>query len=392
MPGTPPMPPLLQQGFRPFFLAAGLWAPVSLALWIAALVGAVAPPTGLPIAAWHPHELLFGYAGAVVAGFLLTAVPNWTGRLPVRGVPLLILCLLWLTARLAGLVGGAFSPLPAVLFDTGFWLMLVAAMGREVAAGRNWRNLPVIALATLLGIACLLSQLEALGFGSGPAGRRLGLAVAWVLIGMIGGRVVPSFTRNWLAKRAAPALPAPFGRLDRLALAVLPAALAVWVAIPDGAPAGALLTLAGAVTLARLARWRSLATAVEPLVAILHQGYAWLGVGLLLLGLGILLPDSVGRLATLHALTAGAIGTMTLAIMTRATLGHTGRALIADRLTVAIYALVQAGALVRVTAPVLPFDHAAALATAALLWGGAFLLFVGRYGPILAGPGASRPR
>ena len=389
---VPAGPPLWRQGFRPFFLAAGIWAPAALAIWVLALAGGMAPPTVLPLAAWHPHELLFGYAGAVVTGFLLTAVPNWTGGLPVGGRPLLLLWLLWLAARLYGLVGGAAAPLPAVAIEAGVWLALVAAMGREVAQGRNWRNLPVLALAGLLGVACLLSQLEAIGFSTGPFGRRLGLAALGMLIGLIGGRVVPSFTRNWLAKRAAPALPAPFGRLDRLALAVLPAALAVWVAIPDGAPAGALLTLAGAVTLARLARWRSLATAVEPLVAILHQGYAWLGVGLLLLGLGILLPDSVGRLATLHALTAGAIGTMTLAIMTRATLGHTGRALIADRLTVAIYALVQAGALVRVTAPVLPFDHAAALATAALLWGGAFLLFVGRYGPILAGPGASRPR
>ena len=388
---TPPMPPLLQQGFRPFFLAAGLWAPVSLVLWIAALAGAVAPPTGLPIAAWHPHELLFGYAGAVVAGFLLTAVPNWTGRLPVRGVPLLILCLLWLAARLAGLVGGAISPLPAVVLDTGFWLMLVAAMGREVAAGRNWRNLPVIALATLLGIACLLSQLEALGFGSGPAGRRLGLAVVWVLIGMIGGRVVPSFTRNWLAKRGETALPAPFGRIDRAALATLPLALAVWVAFPDSAPTGILLALAGAATLLRLARWRGLATTAEPLVAILHLGYGWLGVGLLLLGLGILLPESIGRLASLHALSAGAIGTMTLAIMTRATLGHTGRDLTADGLTIVLYGLVQVGALLRVVAPVLPVDYGDTLTLAALLWGGAFVLFVWRYSPMLLAPRATGP-
>ncbi|MGE3742377.1 MAG: NnrS family protein, partial [Geminicoccaceae bacterium] len=317
MPNARSAHPLLQHGFRPFFLAAALWAPVSLAIWVLALADGTALPTALPLPAWHPHELLFGYTGAVVAGFLLTAVPNWTGRLPVRGLPLLVLCLVWLAARLAGLTGGALSPWPAVVLDVGFWLLLVTAMAREILTGRNWRNLPVVVLATLLGGACLLSQLEALGFASGPVGRRLGLAVVWVLIGMIGGRVVPSFTRNWLAKRAAPALPAPFGRLDRLALAVLPVALATWVAFPDGAPAGAMLTLAGAVTLLRLARWQGLATTAEPLVTILHLGYGWLGAGLLLLGLGILLPNSVGRLATLHALSAGAIGTMTLAIMTR---------------------------------------------------------------------------
>jgi uncharacterized protein involved in response to NO len=382
----PPRLPLLQQGFRPLFLAAGFWAPVSLAIWILAVASGIMPPTVLPLPAWHPHELLFGYTGAVVAGFLLTAVPNWTGRLPVRGFSLLVLCLIWLTARLAGLMGGTLSPWPAIVLDTGFWLLLVAAMGREIVAGQNWRNLPVVALAALLGGACLLSQLEALGFGSGPVGRRLGLAVVWVLIGMIGGRVVPSFTRNWLAKRAASALPAPFGWLDRLALAVLPAALTVWVAFPDGAPAGALTALAGAVTLLRLARWRGFATTAEPLVTILHLGYAWLGAGLLLLGLGVLLPDSIGRLATLHALSAGAIAIMTLAIMTRATLGHTGRDLTADRMTVTLFGLVQAGALLRVTAPVLPMDYATILAAAAVLWGGAFILFVWRYGPMLLGP------
>ncbi|MFO1048477.1 MAG: NnrS family protein [Geminicoccaceae bacterium] len=389
---TPPRLSLFVQGFRPFFLAAGIWAPMALAIWIAALAGGVMPPTGLPIVAWHPHELLFGYAGAVVAGFLLTAVPNWTGRLPVGGWRLLLLCLVWLAARLAGLTGGALSPWPAVLLDPGFWLLLVAAMAREIMAGRNWRNLPVIALAGVLGLACLLSQLEALGYASGPLGRRLGLAALWLLIGLIGGRVVPSFTRNWLAKRGAAALPAHFGRLDWLALVVLPAALAVWVALPDAAPAGALLALAGMVTLLRLARWRGLATTAEPLVTVLHLGYAWLGAGLLLLGLGILLPHSVGRLATLHALSAGAIGTMTLAIMTRATLGHTGRALAADRTTVAVYALVQAGALLRVVAPALPSPYEATLGLAALLWGGAFVLFVARYGPLLVearrpGPG-----
>jgi uncharacterized protein involved in response to NO len=383
--------PVLQHGFRPFFLAAALWAPASLAIWVLAVADGTAPPTALPLPAWHPHELLFGYTGAVVAGFLLTAVPNWTGRLPVRGIPLLVLCLVWLAARLAGLIGGALSPWPAVMLDTGFWLMLVAAMGREIVAGRNWRNLPVLALAVLLGTACLLSQLETFGFGSGPVGRRLGLAVVWVLIGMIGGRVVPSFTRNWLAKRAAPALPAPFGRLDRLTLAVLPAALGAWVVLPDGAPAGVLLTLAGAVTLLRLARWQGLATTAEPLVTILHLGYAWLGAGLVLLGLGILLPDSVGRLATLHALSAGAIGTMTLAIMTRATLGHTGRDLTADRITLVLFGLVQAGALVRVFAPVLPAAYQDVLALAGAMWGAAFLLFLWRYGPMLLGPRATGP-
>ena len=384
-------PPVLQHGFRPFFLLAALWAPAALALWLGALAGGPAPPTALPLAAWHPHELLFGYAGAVVTGFLLTAVPGWTGRLPVAGAPLLGLCLLWLAARLAGLVSGAVLPLAAVVLDPAFWAVLAAAMGREIAIGRNWRNLPVIGLVGLLGIACLLSASEALGTGTGPLGRRLALAVLLVLMGLIGGRVVPSFTRNWLARRAAPRLPAAFGPVDRAALALLVAAVALWVALPESPIAGGLLAVAGLATLVRLARWQGAATGAEPLVAVLHLGYGWLGAGLLLHGLGILFPDGPGRLATLHALTAGAIGTMTLAIMTRATLGHTGRALTADRATVAIYVLVQAGAALRVGAPILPADYAACLTVAALLWGGAFALYLVRYGPMLLGPRAAGP-
>ena len=385
------VPPILQHGFRPFFLLAALWAPASLAIWLLALADGPVPPTALPLIAWHPHELLFGYAGAVVTGFLLTAVPNWTGRLPVAGALLLALCVLWLLARLAGLVGGAVLPLAAVVLDTAFWVVLAAATGREVAVGGNWRNLPVIGLVGLLGIACLLSASEALGAETGPMGRRLALAVLLVLIGLIGGRVVPSFTRNWLAKQPAIQLPASFGQIDRVALALLVAAAALWVALPESRAAGAMLTVAGLATLVRLARWRGVATGAEPLVAVLHLGYAWLGAGLVLHGLGILFPDGPGRLATLHALSAGAIGTMTLAIMTRATLGHTGRTLTADRATVAIYIFVQAGAALRVSAPVLPAVYAVSLTVAALLWGGAFALYVVRYGPMLLSPRAMGP-
>ena len=378
--------PLLQNGFRPFFLAATIWAPMALAVWLAALAGFVEPPLALPAPAWHAHELLFGYGGAVIAGFLLTAVPNWTGRLPIAGRPLLALLGFWLAARLANLSAAVVGPPVAAALDVGFWVLLAAVTGREVLIGRNRRNLPPVGLLALLAVACALSQAEALGAATGDLGRRLGLAAILVLIGLIGGRVVPSFTRNWLAKRAGEPLPAPFDRVDQVAMALLVVAAAAWVVVPDQALTAAALMAAGAALLHRLGRWRGWATAAEPLVAILHLGYGWLGAGLLLHGLGTLWPDSIGRLATLHALTAGAIGTMTLAIMTRATLGHTGRALAADRATVALYAMVQLGAALRVLAPVLPVDYRTVLSLAALLWGGAFMVFVGHYGPMLLGP------
>jgi uncharacterized protein involved in response to NO len=389
MSNAPNVPVAFLQGFRPFFLGATAWAPVSLALWIAAIAGGVSLPTALPLAAWHPHELLFGYAGAVVAGFLLTAVPNWTSRQPIRGRPLMAIWSLWLAARLVGLVGAAIAPLAPVVLDVAFWGVLATTIGREIALGRNWRNLPVVGLLSLLGIACLLSQLEALGFGSGPTGRRLGLTALLMLIGLIGGRVVPSFTHNWLAKRGSGCLPAAFDRIDAGALALLAIAATTWVLRPEDGITGAMLIVSGLSTIIRLSRWRGAATLTEPLVAILHMGYLWLGVGLILLGAGLLLPDSIGRLAALHALTAGAVGTMTIAIMTRATLGHTGRQLTADRATVVIYFLLQAGAALRAVAPVLPIAYDAAITAAAVLWGTAFLLFVAHYGPMLVGPRVS---
>jgi uncharacterized protein involved in response to NO len=376
-------PPLLQQGFRPFFLAGAVWAVVVIAWWLGLLAGVVGLGPAIDPLAWHQHEMLFGFASAPVAGFLLTAIPNWTGRLPVRGATLLALVLLWALGRLTmiGLAGW-----PAALVDGAFLPALTAFAAREVIAGRQWRNLVVVLLIGLFASGNLLWHLGELLPGLAPGqGLRLGIASLAMLLGLIGGRIVPSFTRNWLAKRQAP-LPAPFGRLDRLALLTLASALAGWTLLPDTSAAGLLLLLAGSAQVLRLARWRPWSTRAEPLVLILHLGFAWLALGLLLLGLTqlALLPGS----AALHALTAGAFGTMMLAVMTRATLGHTGRPLAADATTVAIYALVNVGAAGRVLAALWPGQ--AWLMTAGLLWTGAFALFVVHYGPMLLGQRADR--
>lgn len=378
-------PPLLQNGFRPFFLGGAVWLAFATFWWLHLYAGGGGLARFEPLA-WHQHAMLFGGVAAIVVGFVLTAVPNWTGRLPVTGVPLLVLLAAWLAARVANLVGAALPLwLPPVL-DVGFLAAFAAVVANEVVVGRNRRSLPVVALVALIALAALGSHLAALGLPvDGTAARRLALAAILGLIGVIGGRIVPSFTRNWLVKRGATRLPTAPTRFDHAALVVLAAALAAWVVAPTSGVTAVLAVAAGALHAVRLARWRGYATRAEPLVAILHLGYAWLPVGLVLLGLERFVP-ALAVLSAEHAFAAGAIGTMTLAVMTRAALGHTGRTLAAGPATVAIYALVTAGAVLRVVAFALPLDPRAALAVGGALWAGAFLLFAVRYAPILARP------
>lgn len=377
-------PALLRQGFRPFFFAAGVWALAGIALWLAMFTGALSLPTAFGAAAWHAHEMIFGYAAAVIAGFLLTAIPNWTGRLPVQGMALAVLVAIWALGRAAmatsAIIG---SPLAAAL-DLAFLVLLIGVTLREILAGRNWRNLPMPAALAVLLLANVLSHLDAVGLAAtGAIGQRLGIAVIIALISLIGGRIIPSFTRNWMAKRGATRMPAVAGPFDRLCLALVLAALVTWVAFPVDPLTGGMLIAAGLTSFARLARWRGFHTFDEPLVWSLHLGFAWVPTGLCLLGMGLVASTLVPSSAGLHALSAGAIGSMTLAVMTRASLGHSGRALTADGWTTAIYVLIAAAALSRVAAPVAQAFYTALLWASALFWVAAFGLFVGCYGRLL---------
>ncbi len=383
-------PAILAVGFRPFFLGAGVWAAGAVALWLTQLAGWPALPSAFDPIAWHAHEMLFGYVTAVIAGFLLTAIPNWTGRLPVCGWQLGGLFALWCAGRVAVGVSAWIGPAPTAALDLAFPVALCAVVLREIAAGRNWRNLPVVTIVAVLIASDGLVHLEALGLAptadlGADLGLRLGIAAVAVLIALVGGRVVPSFTRNWLAKRGEAVLPRPFGGLDRLAVAVTIAAGLAWTLAPEAPASGALALLAAALGAARLAGWRGQRTLAEPLVWVLHLGYAWLVAGFALMGAAVLVP-ALPQAAALHALTAGAMGTMTLAIMTRATLGHSGRALTAGPGTAAIYALVGAAALLRVLAPLTALDAALMFGLSGLAWIGAFALFVVLYGPLLVGP------
>ena len=381
-------PAVLCAGFRPFFLLAGLWAAIAVPLWLAALGGHATLPTAFDPVTWHGHEMLFGFAQAAIAGFLLTAVPNWTGRMPIQGWGLGALALLFVAGRVAVAGSAVVGPGAAAVVDLAFPLTLLAALTREVVAGRNWRNLPMLLALGLIGASNGLTHLEALGWADSAAlGLRFGIAVAIALIGLIGGRVIPSFTRNWLAKRGASRLPAPAGRFDAAVMAATIAALAAWVIAPDWAGVPPLMAVAGVACLARLARWQGHQTLSEPLVWVLHVGFLWLPVGFGLMALATATEWVVPSTA-LHALTGGAIATMILAVSTRATLGHTGRALRADWRTTLIYVLAVVSAAARVAAGISADAYLALLTLAGGAWLAAFALFLLVYGPMLLAPRA----
>ena len=376
-------PPFLRGGFRPFFFGGAVWAILALVLWLAALSGATTLPSALDPLAWHRHEMLFGFVGAVICGFLLTAIPNWTGRLPIAGLPLAALFALWLAARLALLFSSVSGIAIAVVFDVGFYILLAGLFAREVVSTSN-RNLPIVGLVLLFGVANALDYAGAAGILSDAGiGYRAGITLVVLMISLVGGRIVPSFTRNWLAKRSIKdRLPAQPGRFDFATIAVTAAAMFAWTAWPHNRLAGTILVLAGIFQALRLGRWRGLRAAADPLVLILHVGYAWVPIGLALLG-GSILSAAVPESAAVHALAAGAMATMVLAVMTRATLGHTGRDLKANRATIFLYLLVTLGAVLRVAAAFGLFDYMGGIELAGLAWAAAFLIFLTTYGPML---------
>ncbi len=344
----------LSHGFRPFFLGGAIWAALAMGLWIGMLAGGIVLPSRLGPIDWHVHALVFGFVPAVVTGFLLTAIPNWTGRLPVVGRSLLALFGLWLAGRIAMLGSGILPAGVAEAVDLAFLLAVALVAAREIIAGRNLRNLVVLFGVALLWIGNLIFHIEAARGGNAAIGygARMGIAAAVFLILLIGGRIVPSFTRNWLAQRLPGRLPVPFGRFDIVTLALAGLALALWIAAPRSAVTTLACLVAGGAHLVRLARWAGWRTGTEPLLAILHAGYLFGPLGFLALAAAGLVPGAISASAALHAWTAGAIGVMTLSVMTRASLGHSGRALTAGKGTLLIYACIVSGALLRVASGV----------------------------------------
>jgi uncharacterized protein involved in response to NO len=375
--------PLLSYGFRPFFLGAALWACIAMVLWIGLLSGFWNFAIGYGAIAWHAHEFLFGYIAAVMTGFLLTAIPNWTGRLPLQGMPLLALFSLWLTGRVAMLMTDWIGTSAAAIIDCVYLITITAVISREIVAGSNWRNLRVAVLVALTAIANIVFQAEVLISAAPNYGLRLAVAAIVALIMVVGGRVTPSFTNNWLTRQGSEQRPAPLGRFDIVSIALGAIALIAWIAAPDWYGAAALLLVMAIAQAARLSRWTGARTWREPILFVLHLGYAFVPLGAFMLSASILWPRLVPTSGALHAWTTGAMGLMTLAIMTRATLGHTGRDVYSSPTTVVIYGVMLVAALARIAAPLLPAFYYQMLLTAGVGWFLAFAVFVLTYGPML---------
>ncbi len=380
-------PAILSYGFRPFFLFACLWSAIAMVAWIAMLSGYLSLPTAFDPISWHVHELLYGYLPAVIAGFLLTAVPNWTGRLPITGNRLLVLVLTWIIGRMAILFSDLLGVNFAAAADLSFLILLSFTIGREVIAGRNWRNLKVLILVILFLCGNAIFHIEAAkgAVAANGFGARFGIAAAIFLIILIGGRIVPGFTRNWLARSKQGRLPIPYNRFDMICIVISGTALILWTGMPENSSIAMLLLVTGILQTLRLARWAGDRTLVEPLVFILHLGYAFVPLGFLTVGMSILSPATIPMSTAYHAWTAGAIGVMTLSVMTRASLGHLGIPLQATIGIVFIYLAVITAAVSRIASGfVWAPDFLLYLSAGA--WISSYTCFGVIYGPLLFGP------
>lgn len=377
-------PALFSYGFRPFFLFGALYAGAAVLIWLPVYFGEMALPTSFAPIDWHVHEMLYGYLPAIITGFFLTAIPNWTGRLPLQGTPLALLFALWVAGRVAICISAQIGWAIAAVIDCSFLLAVGGAAAREIVAGRNWGNLKVLIPAAALAIGNIGFHVEAHLNGSAAYSVRLGVAAVLVLIMLIGGRIIPSFTRNWLVRENPGRLPAPFNRWDMAAILLGAAVLLIWVVIPHGPGTATALALCAIVQALRLARWAGDKTIRDRLVLVLHVAYGFVPLGFALGAMGA--ADLVAPSAGLHAWMAGAAGLMTLAVMTRASLGHTGRELKASYATQGIYACALIAAVARICAALEPAMSFALWHIAALAWVVAFGGFGVLYAPMLAQP------
>ncbi len=379
---------LFSYGFRPFFILAGLYAivPVGGVYW--ALKTGEWPESALSVFAWHGHEMLFGFVSAAIAGFLLTAVAAWTNTKAVSGFPLICLVLIWMTGRAASL---PWMPMPGIVVQilrVAFFPALALAVAVPLVRTRNLRNLPFIVLLTVFFVADLAFQARQHGsiMGDSVDGLRLAINVVMLMIVIVGGRIIPAFTRNALVSIRRDARIRARRVIDVASIVAAVSVLAGDLYAADSSTAGYLAALCAGLLFVRLSGWSGIRTLDIPLLWVLHLGYFWLVVALALKAIWIL--SGVGwAMNWIHAFTAGAFGTMILGVMTRVALGHTGRQLHVSVAIPIAYGLVSAAALIRTFGPWITQTHYLdVLGVSATLWVSAFAIFLVVYTPILISP------
>ncbi len=382
-------------GFRPFFLGASVYTALMMSVWLAVVATATAGVPGywLPVfgsaISWHAHELVFGFAAAGIAGFLLTAVPNWTGALPLSGAPLAALFLVWFAGRIAMILSAALPYALVAAVDVLFLPLVGGAAAYQLFTRPAARNLVFLLILAALTAGDVVFHAGASGLLSVDplAAARFSLFVVVSMIAIIGGRIIPAFTHNWMHLNAGHAqMPRRLAWLD--ALSIISIVVFALMSLGDTPRhwQGLVAVIAALSNGIRLSLWRGWATRTAPIVWILHIGYAWIVIGFSLLAVCAFVPSIPGTLA-MHALGAGAIGTMILAVMSRASLGHTGRPIVATQQIVIAYVLVILSAVVRILGPLaVPQFTSAVLALAALAWIAAYALFAVVYAPILTTP------
>jgi uncharacterized protein involved in response to NO len=380
---------LFESGFRPFFLLAGLDAPANMILWLAVYFHPeVWPADAIPAAYWHAHEMLFGFAGAAIGGFMLTAVPNWTGRPPYRGAILYLITAIWLAGRIVMLPFLHVAAPIAAAIDLAFFPVLAIGVAPSLFRAGKYQNMPFLGLLSLLFAANLCFHLGM--NGSPELGEHIGLYAAidviLVMIVIIGGRIVPSFTRNALLKQGLP-LPAQNSPwIEPSAIATILLMIVLDMAFPLSKISGGASLVAAVVQAIRISRWHGHRTLRDPLLWVLHLAYVWLTFALFLKAASLLLAMTFAE-KWLHALTIGAFSTMIMAVMSRAALGHSGRPLVAPSLMSLAYLLVTLAAAVRVLgSPLFPAQYDVIIGLSGSLWIAAFAIYLWNYVPILVQP------
>jgi len=382
------MHPLFAYGFRPFFLASGLYAIIAMAAWLATLLGLGSLPVALTPITWHGHEMIYGFAAAAVAGFLLTVTPKWMETSAIRGPMLAGLLALWFAGRVVHWLSALLPIALVAVVDLSFLLLLVIVVARPILATGNKRQLIFVPVLGAYWLGNLLIHLNLAGVGStlGYKGLMLGAYALAMLIAIIGGRIIPSFTANYLQARGSEIEIVLVSRIDKVAMLATAIVLVADLFLLRGAVSGSLFLALALLHLKRWLNWHPASTRTEPILWVLHTGYAWLVVSFALIALSDL-TQLFPRTGAFHGLTVGAVGSLMLAVMTRAALGHTGRPIKAAPVIVFAYGLITAAALARVVAMALPqLDPLTMLLASGAMWIGAFAIFVGVYAPILLRP------